>query len=442
MVRNSIFRKQLILYMGIITVLFLVIGIALSTIFTDFYYEQKELELISQAKKVSEQYVGIYENELFDFSKLEEELMILEEYIKSTIFYVNSRGEVIIASSDISNFALGQVLTGTVLDVVLDGKIIVVKGTLDNIVTSSVLAVGYPIIARRKPVGAIFMLTSLPEIKESVNLMYRIIFICQIISIIIGCILVFYSSKKISAPLLLMNDVSKVIANGNFEKRIHIKSDDEVGQLATSFNFMAESLLENEKVRRELVANISHDLRSPLTSIQGFVNAILDGTIPKEKTEHYLGIIIDETKRLNKLADSVIELNLAQNSNILLDKTNFDVNTLILNTFESIYPRFLEKNITQVTDFFEDTTIVYADYEKIQRVLQNLIDNAVKFSNNDSEVIVKTTIHEADNKVFISVKDNGIGVSEDKQRYVFERFFKEDSSRGKDKKAGDRKSVV
>ena len=138
------------------------------------------------------------------------------------------------------------------------------------------LRVGYPL--QTEQIAGIFMCTSMPEIERSLQGMYKMGF-CILTAVMgIGMVLVYVSSKKITSPLLQMNEAAKVIAGGNFEQRVEISSEDEVGQLAESFNHMAESLDKYEKVRRDFIANVSHDLRSPLTSIQGFLGAILDGT--------------------------------------------------------------------------------------------------------------------------------------------------------------------
>lgn len=200
-----------------------------------------------------------------------------------------------------------------------------------------------------------------------------------------------------------MNRAAKVIANGNFEERVDVTSSDELGELAQSFNHMAESLQTHEKVQKDFIANISHDLRSPLTSMQGFLTAMLDGTIPPEKREHYLKIVLEETERLSRMTQSIVELSRAQSSAILLDESDFELNELIRWNIEMLEPQLEEKNV-QIHGIYEaEQTVVHGDRDKISRVLQNLLGNAAKFSPQNGIIEVETTLDKK--KVLVSVKD-------------------------------------
>lgn len=427
---KSIFSKQMILYLGILLFSFATLGTALSMAFSDYYINEKEEQLIRQGEKISAQFA----RSDVSVSKLTTELQILEEYMNASVFVINKAGE-IYASGTNQNW-IGQTITNDAINLVLNGKITTVQGKISGMFMESVLTVGYPIMVRDNVIGGIFMCISMPEIEKNIDAMYQAGFICMLISMAVGVFLVYFSSRRISRPLMEMNEAAKVIASGNFEKRITLTSEDEVGQLAESLNNMAESLYTHEKESRAFIANISHDLRSPLTSIQGFLNAILDGTIPKEKEEYYLNIILEETQRLAKLTNNIVDLSKAQTSGVSLIKTVFDINELIRDSLEKIQPRFHEKNISANIIFAEESTLVLADPDIIQRVFQNLIDNALKFTDDNGEIEIETFFKKGSNKIFISVKDNGKGISEEDQKHIFDRFFKVDTSRGKDKKGG------
>ena len=243
--------------------------------------------------------------------------------------------------------------------------------------------------------------------------------------------------KKKQAGLLPGQDTHQLleamdkVANGNFEERVDVTSSDELGELAQSFNHMAESLQTHEKVQKDFIANISHDLRSPLTSMQGFLTAMLDGTIPPEKREHYLKIVLEETERLSRMTQSIVELSRAQSSAILLDESDFELNELIRWNIEMLEPQLEEKNV-QIHGIYEaEQTMVHGDRDKISRVLQNLLGNAAKFSPQNGIIEVETTLDKK--KVLVSVKDQGPGISEEDQKYVFDRFFKTDTTRNMDK---------
>ena len=211
-----------------------------------------------------------------------------------------------------------------------------------------------------------------------------------------------------------------------------IDSDDEIGYLAACLNYMASEIARAEDNQKKFVANVSHDFRSPLTSIKGYLEAMLDGTIPPEMHEKYLGIVLNETERLTKLTNSLLTLNNLNTKGMLLEKTDFDINNVIRNIAASFEGSCLKKKLAIEVILTGEEMYVNADMEKIKQVIYNLLDNAIKFSHHDSVITIETT--EKKNKIFVSVKDNGIGIPKDDLKLIFDRFYKSDLSRGKDKK--------
>ena len=209
-------------------------------------------------------------------------------------------------------------------------------------------------------------------------------------------------------------------------------SNDELGRLCASLNYMAAGVGSTDEYQKKFIANVSHDFRSPLTSIKGYVEAMLDGTIPPELQEKYLNIVLFETDRLNKLTSGLLTLNSYDTKASHLDKTDFDIHEIIKKTAASFEGICTERRISIELVFPEGPLFVHADMGKIQQVLYNLIDNAVKFSHHNSEIYVETT--EKNEKVFVSVKDSGIGIPRDSIPKIWDRFYKTDVSRGRDKK--------
>jgi signal transduction histidine kinase len=219
---------------------------------------------------------------------------------------------------------------------------------------------------------------------------------------------------------------------GNYNYDLKATGLSEYRDLSVALSYMADEISKLDDYQKKFVANISHDFRSPLTSIKGYAEAIMDGTIPSDMQDKYLGIIVDETDRLNKLTSGLLELNRFDTKSTLLDIVSFDINQIIKKTAESFEGVCRSKKITLNLIFSATSTYVDADIGKIQQVLYNLIDNAIKFSHNNSEIKVST--EEKGDKVFISIKDYGIGIPRDSIKKIWDRFYKTDSSRGKDKK--------
>jgi signal transduction histidine kinase len=233
-------------------------------------------------------------------------------------------------------------------------------------------------------------------------------------------------------PLKSLAKAAKEYSSGNYNYSFTLKGLSEFRDLGAAISYMSGELAKLDDYQKKFVANISHDFRSPLTSIKGYAEAIKDGTIPYENQEKYLNIILFESERLTKLTSNLLELNRFENKGAFLDITSFDINHIIKMTAESFEGSCREKKITLNLVFSSKKTPVDADMGKIQQVLYNLIDNAIKFSHPNSKIKVST--EEKGDKVFISVKDYGIGIPKESIKKVWERFYKTDASRGKDKK--------
>ena len=266
------------------------------------------------------------------------------------------------------------------------------------------------------------------EKEETLNIMYITLAALLVISLI-ALLMVGYI---IYSPLKKITRATSEYAAGNLTYQVEVETEDEFGRLADSMNLMAKELNEMEEYERKFVANISHDFRSPLTSIKGYVEAMMDGTIPVEFQEKYFNIVLFEADRLKKLTEELLTLNSFGSKRGMLEITNFDINAVIKNTAASFEGRCTERKISIELLFESWHQPVKADIGKIQQVLYNLIDNAIKFSNDNSSIEVETTVrHE---KVFVSVKDHGVGIPKESQKKIWERFYKTDSSRGKDKR--------
>ena len=208
--------------------------------------------------------------------------------------------------------------------------------------------------------------------------------------------------------------------------------DNELGLLCASVNYLAESVHSSGEYQRKFISNISHDFRSPLTSIKGYVEAILDGTIPPEMQEKYLKIVVDETERLNRLTESLLTLNTFDDRGVYLEQTDFDLVPVIESTIDLFEGMCQKKNLRIIPTFTSPSIMVHADMTRIQQVLYNLIDNAIKFSYADSEILIRANNQKK--RVFVSVKDSGEGIAKEHLPKIWDRFYKTDASRGRDKK--------
>ncbi|NLB79315.1 MAG: HAMP domain-containing histidine kinase, partial [Clostridiaceae bacterium] len=279
--------------------------------------------------------------------------------------------------------------------------------------------------------GVILIHSKVPNIYQLKTSIIIIFIISGFVGCIIALLFVAILTKRITKPINQMKRAARRVASGEFTERVSVNGKDEIAELSESFNNMIVALESLESMRRDFIGNVSHELRTPITTIKGFVEGVLDGVIPVEKQENYLTIVLDETRRMQKLVNDLLDLAKMHAGEVSLNITDFDVNELIRRCVISLQQMFIEKNLEFQADFETERTFVNADSDAIQRVIINLLQNAVKFTPQDGEIRVKT--YSDRDKVFISVEDNGKGIPKEELSNIFERFYKTDKSRSTDR---------
>lgn len=246
---------------------------------------------------------------------------------------------------------------------------------------------------------------------------------------------VLLARRLFTAKLRAATDKLIDMAHGGEVEGIDVKTSDvTLRDLIAAVNATANEYKRLADVRKSFVANASHELRSPLTSIQGFLQAVLDGTISQEESEKYLKIALSETKRLNSLITSLLDLSRLDSGKNPVIPRKFNINEVINEVVVHFEPSLIKKSLQISVDFSREVCYVYADKEKITQVITNLIDNAIKYSPAYSRIVLTTTIH--DNKVLVSVKDFGYGISKKDQMLIWDTFYMSDKSRSPVKTKG------
>ncbi|MBR3598906.1 MAG: HAMP domain-containing histidine kinase, partial [Lachnospiraceae bacterium] len=304
-------------------------------------------------------------------------------------------------------------------------------GTFYDTFTDEVISVAVPIQYVDEPSGMVIIHSTLSQINEVQSNIIRVIYIPFLVMLIISFALLALISQKIMRPIRRINTVAESYSTGNFEVSMDIKSKDEIGQLASTLEYMASELSKLDEYRKDFISNISHDFRSPLTSIKGYAEAIQDGTIPPDKQGKYLNIIVDETKRLSKLTNSLLELNKFDSYGIWLVIKDFDIIKPVKAAMRFYEGTCQEKGINLILNNHCLNTMVKGDQTKIQQVIYNLLDNAIKFTPSGKNIYL--TLTELNEKILVSVKDEGCGIPSESLKKIWTRFYKADTSRGKDK---------
>nr|MBR4281054.1 HAMP domain-containing histidine kinase [Clostridia bacterium] len=295
--------------------------------------------------------------------------------------------------------------------------------------------VGVPFVQASMVLGAVFMQTPAQVIEAGASrLLLPVIGVAAAASVLAGLVL-FLILRRMMKPLGSLTEAARAMAEGDFAVRVpETKSAHEVEELAAAFNSMADELSQVEDSRREFVANVSHELRSPITAISGYVEGMRDGVIPPEEQEKYLAIVSDESRRLSRLIGELLALSRLEREDAALEYTDFDVCDLM----ERVFLRRtgdLEKHDMDIDcDFNPEPCFVYADMARIDQVLVNLVDNAIKFTPDGGLITLR--VRAENDLCTVTVQDNGVGILPEDRPRVFERFFTADRAHTSGKGTG------
>ena len=307
------------------------------------------------------------------------------------------------------------------------------RGNMNGILESDYMVYGKAVVGSDGVECYVLTLTSIERENSFVSITRRVVINSSIWVMMAAVIAAYFITDRIVKPLKTMTSAAKKFAKGDFSVRVSVsKSNDEVAELGKAFNNMADSLESLEKMRNSFLANVSHDLRTPMTTIAGFIDGINSGAIPPEKHEYYLGIISAEVHRLSRLVSQLLDVSRLESGERKFTYTDFDiaeVARIILISFEQ---KIEDKHLDVEFDAEFDGMYARADKDAIYQVLYNLCHNAIKFAKEEGKFKINIS-RITDTKLKVSVYNQGQTLSEEDAKMVFDRFYKSDKSRGLDK---------
>lgn len=428
--RKTLYLKFIFAYLIFGVFSFIMVATFASSMTMEQLKREKAETLYKEATLIADTYAAdLYTNDI-GLDTVKRQLDAIAVYLDSYIWIINPSGRMVLDSSKPLNVDEEIVIDG--FDPTIMSGSYYTTGDFFGTFNEEMLSVLAPITTNYKVRGYVVVHTSMNALDKSKESLLSISYILMVLIFLLSMIILIFFTEFVYVPLRRITDATEQYASGNMHYEFAVDSDDEIGYLAAALQYMASEISKAEDNQKKFVANVSHDFRSPLTSIKGYLEAMLDGTIPQEMHEKYLGIVLNETERLTKLTNSLLTLNNLNVRGVVLEKSVFDINRVIRDTVASLEVQLMSKNISLELVLTGEELMVEADIGKIQQVLYNLLDNAVKFSHQDGNIKIETT--EKHSKIFISVKDNGIGIPKDSLKLIWDRFYKTDLSRGKDKK--------
>lgn len=428
--KKTLYLKFLVAYIIFGVFGFIIVSSFVSKTTYTKLLNEKAASFYREANLIANTYAADLYTSNRTLDEVKQQIDDLDTFLSATIWIINPSGRMVLSSKLPLNVEEAIVVEG--FDPTVTGSSYYTTGTFFNSFEEEMLSVFAPITADYKVKGYVVIHASIDDISMKSDDYLRICYLLLVILFALSLIILFFFTIMVYMPLRKVTYATEQYASGNLHYEFSIDSGDEMGYLAATLSYMANQIARSEDNQKKFIANVSHDFRSPLTSVRGYLEAMIDGTIPPEMHEKYLSIVLGETERLTKLTNSLLALNNLNMSGVTLELSDFDINKIIRNTAASFEGTCVAKSIRLELVLTGETLLVHADETKIQQVLYNLLDNAIKFSHHNSSIRIETT--EKHSKVFVSVKDKGIGIPKEDQKYVFDRFYKSDLSRGRDKK--------
>ena len=425
---KTIYWQNFLLTAGVVLLTLLLLGASFFALSYNYALGERSDEMKSNAEVVSRMvasYVidgslsGMQELASFAGSVTDEDFLIC-----------NLSGNVLLTSdASLANRVL--TLPKEVTEGVLEGKSRFQRTTLGNIYEEKRFAVGVPIVSLGQTVGLVLAVTEAAALTAMWRGFVGMFFMTAVTVLLLSFVVSAWVSMRQSRPIREMAEATRRFADGNFDVRMHEYEDSsEINELAVSFNNMADSLQETERQRREFIANISHELKTPMTTIAGYTDGILDGTIPPEQEKQYLHIISDESRRLSRLVRRMLEVSQIQSREVMR-KAPFDVCESMRRVLISLEKKITDRELDVEADIPDGSVTVLGDNDLITQVIYNLLENATKFARPGSTLYLGLAT--SNGKALISVRNDGDTIPAEEIPLLFERFHKSDKSRSEDK---------
>jgi signal transduction histidine kinase len=410
-----------------IILLFLVIllplGFVIDQIFSGFYYKKVQEE----THQLSTNYAEIIAK---NRSPMTLHMMgMMANFATTTLFIIDKQGKVIV-NSGVEGLPLGTTIPINELQVLREGQYI--KNNYEDPVSGKhYLLSGSPIIDNQAFYGGVYVLASIEGINQSVENLRYLLLLSGIGAFFLVLGFTFLASRKLSLPLVELTKVTRKIAKGDYEARVSLSSNDEIGSLGQAVNDLAIDLKRYKDSRSEFFANISHELRTPMTYLEGYSNVLKNRLYQsEEEKDQYLTIFHQEAVRLKYMINDLFELSKMEEGKYALRREWVDLVEMIEHVTLKTRIKAEEKGLQFDLNFSEDVPLIFADGHRMEQVLLNLVDNAIRYTERG--VISISLSHSSEDSVSIYIKDSGIGIPEKELPYIFERFYRVEKSRARE----------
>lgn len=430
---RTTFSRQLGLTAGMLLLSFLLLGCSFTSLFYNHMLKEEMSALSTNAQAVSE-YLST-ENSLSNVYDWDLRLSIAygANVSDTDVLISDATGKITICSCEhLSCQHLGKYIpSGLLHNIDTSGSFYTAEG-LEDIYDEERYLYGMPIYGTEDQLlGYALVSRETEDISDMMEKILGLFMITAIVILLIATMTSAIIARKQTGTLRQLSQAARQFAHGDFSARIDPQgADEEVAELAIAFNNMATELAKSEARRQEFISNVSHELKTPMTTIAGFMDGMLDGTIPREKHSYYMQSVSNEVKRLSRMVRSMLDISRLQATGEEIQKSRFDVTEALGRTLLTFEQKIEEKNLDVQVDMPEKAVYVMANEDSITQVIYNLIDNGVKFADEGTPFLL--TVSLSGSKALVSVADHGQTIPPEELSMVFDRFHKSDKSRSKD----------
>ncbi len=432
--RKTIFRKMMWSTLLIMILILVLLGSIMFSLFGTYAINDKTKTLQSTAENIADYtaYWRTQNNQLNSKAVYDTTLSALSEITDTDIVVVNTNGQVF--ASNLNPSRLPAKISENYMTKALTGSPARFTGNFDGVFNEKVLTVAFPIHLQERIIGVVFAHASMPGLQANRMMLFKMFIIISIFVFCIAFMIMYILSQKMTKSIKDISVAARSLAAGKYETRARVTGDDEIAELGRTFNYMADSLQKLDDTQTTFIANVSHELRTPMTTIAGFTENILNGTIPPEQHNKYLQIVLDESKRLSRMVTNMLDISKISLGQYSISKAPFNLTEMLRLIIIQYETAIEEKHLDVSVEFSEDYIIVEADRDAITRVITNIIDNAIKFSDPCGRLDISAITR--DGKAFVAIANEGIGIDKEDIGHVFDRFYKTDKSRNDKKGTG------
>ena len=437
---RGLYWRQMFVTVGMVLLTLFLLGASFFSLSYSYARGREDEELAAQARVVGQLSVSYLENGRYlDMEELQHEqdfqnLASFAATVSEVDFLIcDVKGHVLL-STDAALSGLVVTMPEDMTEEVLEKGITSSRTDVDGLYPNKRFVVGVPAVGEtsQEPVGVIYAVSVTTSLENMWSGFIGLFFMTAFVVLMISFMASSITTMRQIQPIREMVKATRRYAEGDFDIRMNdYGRDDELGELAASFNNMAESLQQTERQRREFIANISHELKTPMTTIAGYTDGILDGTIPPENERQYLQIISDESRRLSRLVRRMLDVSQLQAMDPLREGKHFDICESMRRVLISMEKKITDRNLDVDADIPEEPILVLGDKDMITQVIYNLLENATKFATEGSTLYLGVTT--IDGKARVTVRNVGDTIPAEELPLLFERFHKSDKSRSEDK---------